>query len=433
MSAPTANPEAPAAPRQQPNKLRPLLLNRDYMLLWSGQGISSMGTQASMIAFPLLILALTGSAAQAGFMGAVRAVPYLLFSLPAGALIDRWNRKAVMIVCDAGRAIALGSIPVALFLEQRGLGQLTLAQLYIVSAVEGTFFVFFNLAEVACLPRVVPPAQLPAANAQNQATDGVSFLVGPSIGALLYSIMQMLPFVTDAVSYAASVFSLSLIRTPFQGVRSKARRGLAREIGEGLRWLFCQPLIRFIALLTGMFNLTGAGFILIVILLARGFHADDRTIGLIVTIGGIGGILGALVASPLQKRLPFGFVIISTSFLWAALWFAYLFVGDIWMIGIISAGTFLLSPIYNVTQMSYRMALIPDALQGRVNSVFRLLAFGGQPLGLALTGLALDQFGPYYTIAGIGAIQLVMAILTLLNRHVRHARPIGELQPAAAC
>jgi predicted MFS family arabinose efflux permease len=377
------------------------------------------------------VLFLTGSVAQAGFMGAVRAVPYLIFSLPAGALVDRWNRKAVMVICDAGRALALGSIPVALMLGWFGWGQLTVAQLYVVSVVEGTLFVFFNLAEVACLPRVVPAAQLPAANAQNAATDGVSSLVGPPLGTTLYGILPMLPFAADAVSYAVSVFSLSRIRTRFQGERSAVRRGIVREIGEGFGWLWHQPLIRFIALLTGVYNLTGAGFILIVILLAQGMHASDLSLGLIFTIGGVGGILGAIVASPLQKRLSFGFVIITTSFIWTGLWFAYLFAADIWTIGIITAASFLLSPIYNVTQMSYRLALIPDALQGRVNSVFRLLAFGGQPIGLALTGLALEQFGPYYTLAGIGAIQLVMTILTLLNGRVRQARPIGELQPEA--
>jgi MFS family permease len=471
MSVSTTDPELPAIvveeaigrepvreqvrePASRPRKPRPLLLNRDYMLLWSGQTISSMGTQASGIAFPFLVLLITGSIAQAGFMGAVRAVPYVFFSLPAGALIDRWNRKLVMIVCDAGRAIALGSIPVALVLSHYGLGELTLVQLYVVSAVEGTLFVFFNLAEVACLPRVVPTEQLPAATAQNAVTDGTSALIGPPLGGALYGLSAMLPFVTDAVSYAASVLSLFFIRTRFQEERAGKRRHIWREIGEGLGWLFHQPLVRFIALLTGMSNLTGAGTILIIIELLKGVNTAAVTVGplvagplslgaftvgpltagvatgLIFSIGGVGGIFGAVVATPIQKRLRFGVVIIGTSFLWVALWFAYLFAADIWTLGIITAASFVLGPIYNVTQFSYRLALIPDALQGRVNSVFRLLAFGGQPIGFALTGLALDQFGPYYTVAAIGAIQLVMAIATLLNGHVRRARPLAELQPA---
>ena len=125
----------------------PLWRNRDYILLWSGQMISSVGSRVSMLAFPLLVLALTHSPAQAGLIGAMRGLPYALLILPAGTLVDRWNRKRVMILCDIGRALALGSIPLALVL-----GHLTIAQIYVVSLVEGTLFTFFSLAHIACLP-----------------------------------------------------------------------------------------------------------------------------------------------------------------------------------------------------------------------------------------------------------------------------------------
>src|SRR6266516_6300693 len=192
----------------------PLWRNRDYVLLWSGQMISSVGTRVSMLAFPLLVLAITHSPAQAGLIGAMRALPYALLILPAGALVDRWNRKCVMILCDIGRAIALGSIPIAL-----RLGHLTIAQLYIVSLVEGTLFTFFGLAETACLPQVVSKEQLPTAGAQGMVIDSVSELIGPSIGGVLYSIGRAVPFLTDAISYGASVVSLFLIKVQFQEER----------------------------------------------------------------------------------------------------------------------------------------------------------------------------------------------------------------------
>src|SRR5579885_3013144 len=129
---------------------KPLWRNRDYLLLWSGQAISSVGSSASELALPLLILSITHSPAQAGFAGALRSLAYLLLGLPAGALIDRWDRKRLMIFCDAGRALALGSIPLAL-----ALNHLAMAQLYLVSLIEGTLYVFFSLAESAALPRVV--------------------------------------------------------------------------------------------------------------------------------------------------------------------------------------------------------------------------------------------------------------------------------------
>ena len=225
------------------NRKRPVPLwrNLDYMLLWSGQTVSTIGTEVSTLAFPLLILALTGSPAQAGFAGALRAFPYLIFSLPAGALIDRWDRKRVMILCDIGRALSMASIPVAL-----AFWHVTILQLYLVSLIEGTLFVFFNLAEVACLPRVVEKEQLPAASAQHEVTFGITSLIGPSLGGALYSVARMLPFLADAISYGASVGSLFFIRTKFQEERVNAPRNLWVEIREGLIWLWRQPLIRFI-------------------------------------------------------------------------------------------------------------------------------------------------------------------------------------------
>ncbi|HEY7355716.1 MAG TPA: MFS transporter, partial [Ktedonobacterales bacterium] len=235
----------PAAPRS-------LWRNRDYMLLWSGQAISSTGTQVSQFAFPLLVLFLTGSPAQAGLIGAARTVPYIFLSLPVGALIDRWDRKRVMILCDSGRAIALGSIPVVYAIQ----GTVPIVQLYLAALVEGTLYVLFNIAEVACLPRVVPKEQLPAATGQNNASEITSYLVGAPLGGALYAVAHLLPFLADAVSYALSVGSLLLIRTPFQGERAAERRNLRAEIGEGLRWLWNQPLIRFMAFLTGGLNFT---------------------------------------------------------------------------------------------------------------------------------------------------------------------------------
>src|SRR5579859_4139231 len=134
--------------------------NRDYLLLWGGQVISMTGSQVSQLVFPLLILALTHSPAQTGIAAALQSLPYLILSLPAGALVDRWNRKRVMIFCNLGRFLNVASVPLALWM-----GHLTVVQLYLVSLLEGTLFVFFDLAEVSSLPQVIPKQQLPAANA----------------------------------------------------------------------------------------------------------------------------------------------------------------------------------------------------------------------------------------------------------------------------
>ena len=397
-----------------------LFRNRDFMLLWSGQVVSTLGSSASEFIYPLLILALTQSPAAAGFSAAVRAVPYLVFSLPAGALIDRWDRKRVMILCDVGRALAVISIPLAMLFDV-----LTLAQVYVVAFIEGSLFVFFNIAEVAALPRVVETRALPEATAQNQAAFGVAGIAGPSIGTFLYqSFSRAAPFVFDAVSYVVSVVSLAYIRTSFRPERTTTRRHLVREIAEGLAWLWNRRLVRHMALLTGGLNLIFASVPLILIVRAKEMGADPAAIGLIFSIGAAGAVVGAMVGGKVQKRFRFGPIIITIVWLQTLLFPLYAFASQYWMLGVISASIYFMGPVYNVVQFSYRLSLIPDALQGRVNSTFRLLAFGFMPLGAALSGVLIEHFGTSSTVAVFAMVYVLLAIWTSVTPSVRNAQPI---------
>ncbi|HVB22091.1 MAG TPA: MFS transporter [Ktedonobacteraceae bacterium] len=397
----------------------PLWRNLDYVLLLSGQAVSSVGSQVSLVAFPLLILALTHSPAEAGLMTALRAVPFALLCLPAGALVDRWNRKRVMLLADSGRAIALGSIPVALVF-----GQLTFLQLSLVSLVEGTLFVFFSLAENAAIPHVVTKKQLSDAMSQDRVAYSLSSVIGPALGPILYSISSMLPFIADAVSYAASVISLCFIRTQFQEERmtdARVKQNMWKEIGEGVVWLWQHPLIRFIAILTFGINTPCTGYVLVLLVLAGHMHASNTITGLIFASGGIGSVLGALLVGPLQKRFSFGQVIITSTWVWVLTWLFYAIAPNPLLPGIANTISFIVVPIYSVTQYTYRIAVIPDRLQGRVNSVFRLIAFGGQPLGIAITGLLIQGIGPNYAVIVLFIPQGILAIAVTLNRYVREA------------
>jgi predicted MFS family arabinose efflux permease len=402
----------------RPERSMPLWKNRDYMLLWSGQTISIIGTHVSQIAFPLLVLALTHSPAQAGFVAAARSLPYLLFTLLAGALVDRRDRKVTMILCSAVSAIALASIAVV-----AALGTLTIAQLVIVSFVEGTCAVFFRLAETSALPQVVPKTQLPAAIAQQQAQYAVGAIVGPPLGGALYSAAHLLPFTVDACSYAASCLSLTAIRTHFQAARTAARRSLHAEIGEGVAWLWRHALIRYMAFLTGGINFITAGAALLVIVLATQQGASAALTGAIFAAAGAGGILGAVIAPLLQRRLTFGQVIIGACWCYALVWALLPAAVTPALLMILIGGASLISLTYDTVQMSYRLALIPDALQGRVNSVFRLVADGTKALGVAATGILLEWLGTTSTIQISTGVLAVLAVLTLLNQHVRTAPP----------
>ncbi len=403
----------------EPKGPTPLWRNRDFMLLWSGQLVSSVGSRVSLLAFPLLVLAITHSPAQAGLIAALRGIPYALFVLPAGALIDRWDRKRVMILCDSGRALALGSIPLALIF-----GHLTIAQLYIVSLVEGTLFTFFNLAETACLPRVVSKEQLSTAVAQNMVIDSTSGLLGPSLGGALYSIGRAIPFLTDAISYAASVLSLFFIKTKFQEERNPAPIRLWADIREGLSWLWHQPLIRFIALLTGGITMPVIGYALILIVLAQGQHASSFAIGLIFACGGIGSIVGSLLVTPLAKRFSFPQLMIGSTWVWALTWLLFAIAPNPFILGVVTSLSFIIVPIYTSVQFGYRLALIPDHPQGRVNSVFRLIAVGGEPIGLVVTGVLLQAIGPFSTVLVLFVPQLILSIAATFNKHLRNAKSI---------
>jgi MFS family permease len=398
--------------------------NRDYILLWSGQAVSTAGTQVAQIAFPLLILAMTGSPAHAGLMSALRIMPYIVLSLPAGALVARWDRKWAMIVCDTGRAIALGSIPLTYWT-----GHLSLAQLYLVALAEGTLAVFFGLANTSALPQVVGKEQLSRAMAQNEAAWQGASLLGPLLGGGLYTLGRAVPFLVDAVSFAASVVSLRFIRREFQEARAEPPGQLRQEILEGVRWLWGQPLIRTMAVLGALYWVAFSGETLVVIVLAKGQHASPGTIGIIFSVGGVGGLIGSLLASR-ASRLGFGRVVITAAWLMAGLWSLYALGGNLVVLAVIHAGIWLVFPIYNVVQMGYRLALTPDQLQGRVNSVFRLIAFTGQPVGMALSGVLLESVGARGTVVALLVSPVLMATLATMSVSVREAVPLAEVQAA---
>lgn len=404
--------------RTIPTRQIPLWRNRDYLLIACGQAVSDAGTQISHLAFPLLLLLLTGSPALAGLVGAVRTVPYFLMALPAGALVDRWNRRIVMLVCDTGRALSLASIPIAAAAHA-----LSLPQVYLVAFVEGTLGVIFDIASVASLPRVVSNEQLAQATAWQIAGSGGASLAGPPLGGLLYAINNALPFLADAISYAVSVISLLFVRTPLQGERNAPREPMAREIGAGLAWLWRKPVIRMLAILSGLLNfVTPGASALLVIVLAHGQHASSPVIGLIFAGMGVGYILGSVLAGFIRRWFSFTTIMLATCWLFAIVWGCYGFAtSNLLLLALVSALFAFIDPIYDITQFSYRMVLIPDALQGRVNSAYRVIARATPPLGVALTGILLQSWGGLGAIVVLGAFLLAMAILATMSRAIRTA------------
>ena len=402
-------PPQPTPPPQPP--LPSLWRNRDFMLLWSGQVVSTIGMRITWLAYPLLVLAMTGSPARAGLVGFAQSLPYLLCYLPAGALVDRWDRKRVMLASDAGRALAVGAVAVALAMDA-----LTLPMLFAAAFVEGVLFVFFQLAETAALPHVVSRAQLPAALAQNQAREQGAELAGQPLGGVLFGISSLLPFVVDAVSYLVSFVTLLFVRPAFQAQRAPATTRLRADIAEGVRWLWGQRFLRALVALIGLTNLVFNALIIVLIVRAGELGASPALIGVLFAMYGAAAVAGALAAPALQRRVPPRLVIIGSLWVWAATMALFVLpTAPLWL-GAVAALTALIGPLFNVVVGGYRYALTPDRLQGRATSAARLVAWGTIPLGTLTGGVLVEAAGTVPTMLVLAAgMAAVAAVATALH------------------
>jgi predicted MFS family arabinose efflux permease len=392
----------------------PLRRNRDYLLLWSGQVVSALGSAVSSVAFPLLVLALTGSPAKAGLVGFAGTLPYFLVQLPAGGLVDRWDRKRTMIIADALRGVALGSIAVAAIA-----GVLTVPHIALVAFVEGSFFVLFTTAERSALPRVVATEQLPAALAQNEARTRGATLAGNPLGGALFGVAQALPFAADTVSYLLSVVTLLFIRGEFQEERRPRTTRLHREIAEGVRWLWAQPFLRAAALLVAGSNFVFQALVLALIVLAQARGASPAMVGVLLGLMGAGGLLGALVAPWAQRHLRPTAVIIGANWVWAALLPLVAVVPWPLAMGVLAGAMAFVGPAWNVVLGSISLALTPDGLRGRVSGVQGLVAWGPIPLGSLVGGVLLQWVGGVATTLMLGGAMLAVALAATLSPTVR--------------
>jgi len=322
-------------------------------------------------------------------------LPWLLFSLPLGALLDRWNRKTVMILCDVVRLLTLGSVPVAFFL-----GYLSVVQLCFVAFLSGSANVFFELAQLAALPNVVHPRQLARAYSITEITTSSSKLIGPPLSGLIIGLARtkivgaVLAYLIDSLTYLASIITLCFMRTPFQSQRSNSeRQSLWHDILEGLRLLWQQPLLRILVLLTAAVNFLTASLTLIIIVKASALQATPVVIGLIFGIAGAGGLMGGIIARWIRMRLSFGRIILGSVLLWAAACGLLALAPSPPWLAAGAALIDLLSPVYSVVLVTYRLSLVSDHVQGRINSSFRCISYGSEALGSALGGLFLAILG----------------------------------------
>ena len=399
----------------------PLHRNREFTLLWSGEALSALGSQISLVAFPLLVLAVTGSPAKAGVVGFARNLPIALLALPAGVLADRLNRKYLMVACDGVRAVALASIPIAI-----AAGSVPFALIVVVALIDGTGFVVTYVTERGAVRQLVAPDQLGEAVARNESRTFGAMLAGPPLGGLLFGLGQAVPFVADAISYAASTTSKLLIRSSFQESRTDRVVGGARE---GLHWIWQRPFFRFVSLLFACSNPIFTGLYLLIVVLAKRHGASSALVGVMLGIAAGGGLVGALLAPRLQRRLSARAVLMGESWVLALSIPLLLVTRNALLLGLVVAVAELVTPVTNTIVVSYRVALAPDRLQGRVQAASTLISFSAGWLGPLLVGFMLENAGSAATILTLTGWAAVLAVAATGSRQVRHP---PTLAPAAS-
>lgn len=417
MTAPTAEGTA-----ERPSLWR----NREFVALWGGQVVSTLGAQISGTAMPLLVLATTGSPSDAGIVGAAGTLPFLIAHLPAGALVDRWNRRKILLISELVAGLTLSTVPIAMWW-----GKLTVAHLAVIAFVQGLCFVFFGLAERAALPKIVPVALLSTAVAHNEARSRGAALAGPPLGGMLFGIDRAMPFLADAVSYVAASIGLLFIRSDLQNQTKPPSEPLWQATTAGLRWVWRHPLIRAAILLIAVSNLVFQALILILVVLAQHHGATPTAIGTMLGIYSGGGLVGALAASRLHRHFTPKTVIVGVNWIWAALLPLFAFTSNPLLIGAIGAATAFIGPLWNVVIITYLTALVPNELLGRVTSAAMTLSWGVMPVASLGAGYLLSTLGPVGSVFVLATVMLITAVIATVSPAVRRAPLLATHEESA--
>ncbi|XVS67308.1 MFS transporter [Actinosynnema sp. CA-299493] len=358
-----------------------LARNRNYTLLWGGQALAEVGFSASMIALPLLVLAITGSPVLAGLVLTVDATAQLLVGLPAGALVDRWDRRRIMLCCEAVRVLTLGGLVVAVWADA-----VTIPHVLAVAAVLGVCRALFEPAEDACLPRLVPESQLATAVAMNGARSSLGQMSGTALGGVLVGVARWLPFLVDLLTHVVAFVALLFLRVP-PAAPVESHPPLLRSIGEGLRWVWGRREIRVTALCAVVLNLFFTAFYVVVIVLVEGRGASFGEIGVMAAMLGVGGVLGALAAPTLHRVLGPHRSIASVFWVLTLLVPCALLVESAYLVGVLFALMSFLAPTANTTIGTHQLLLTPDELRGRLSGVMGVVVGGAGAVGPLVGGL----------------------------------------------
>ncbi|MFC9455539.1 MFS transporter [Streptomyces sp. NPDC058430] len=441
--------------------------DRDFRRLWVGQTVSQLGEHTTLVVLPLCaVLTLDAGAGELGVLRAVGQAPILLLSLLAGAWVDRWRTRTVMVLADVGRALALGAAAVAGLL-----GALGLPALLVAGFAVGALSVFFDVAYQSSLVRLVERDQLVRGNSALEGSRSAAQIAGPALGGALVSLLSApIAAVSGALLFALSCLSIRRIRRreslpeptrersqrlqeptqecshphpeptqdlsqrPPEPTQEPPRRPprVWRRIREGLRFVVGDTSLRAVCLASAAFQFSLAATMTVYLLfLPRELHLSGTEVGLALAATGPGALLGSLLAARLPGRFGHGVVLVSAAALGDG---AFLFVpalhgssaGTVLALVAVSLvfGTF--GQLVNVTVMGVRQALTPDGMQGRAAATITFVGMGLTPLGSLLGGFLADEWGLRPSLAVTAAGMLLSPLLMSLSPLARLGRTLPD-------
>jgi MFS family permease len=389
--------------------------HHDFTLLWIGQTISELGTRVSMFAFPLVTYAVTGSAWAAALVQAAELVGLATMLLPAGVLADRVDRRRLLRAASALGALAYACLTITVILGHAGVVPLLAAAL-----CSGVAAGLFGPAELSAVRSVVPQADLPAALSLNQGRQHVAALVGGPLGGLLYGVALALPFAVDAGSYLFSWALLGRLRADLSPPATPRPRGSAlADLREGVAYVRRHPLLRVLAAWSFLTNLSMNALFLVAVLRMITDGVKPLHIGLVETVAGMGGVLGALLAPRLIAHVPTGLLTIVIAWSAVPLVIPIAVWGDPVVVAAALGAVLLLNPAGNAGMQSYRAAVTPTNLVGRVQAVMTFSSVLSLPLAPVLAGGLLALLGGRNAVLLAGVACALVALVPTVSRAVR--------------
>ncbi|NEW58608.1 MFS transporter [Nocardia cyriacigeorgica] len=389
--------------------------NRDFLLLWSGNAVSLVGFHGVRVAYPMLALAITGSAGLAGWVMFALTLPSLIFQIPAGIVADYADRRRVLTGCVlAGLASTLVATMVILAdLASPG------PVLIITAFIEGTAYVFFTLSELGAIRDIVTVEQRPTAFTFFEAEQPIALVIGRAAGAAVYGAAKWLPFAANAVSYLFCLATLAAIRGDFSARDGATDRASATiRVREGIRVVWTDPFLRISTAISGASNLVIQVVILLMMFgLARAGH-PAWTVGAVLAAAGVGGVLGSFVAAPLTSRLSAPAVYRGSLWAWSALLIPITLGTDPLVLAAAWGGVGAIGTVVNVSLTTFRVNVIPEEALGRAVGSIHLVTDGAMALGGLLAGYLLSAFST--TVTGWTTVGAMLALAVLSGRARGH-------------